>query len=336
MTGHGSLVRLLRVVLSVLVTGAVAYTVVRNWPAVAHNLQRVAPATLVLAFVLALLAPIFTLFGWRVLMADLGSSVPVPPAAGIFFVGQLGKYVPGSVWSVLAQAEMGTRLHIPRRRTAVVGLISIGMAAITGLVVGLPALPFLLRRQSGLAVWGSLLLVLPLVVVLVWPPLLNALVALGLRMLRREALERSLSARSILVTAGLFTLAWVASGAQLWVLTRAVAAPGTGQAHLAYVSVCGFALASSLGMFSVLLPAGVGVREGLLAVALAPSLPLGATAAVVVLSRFIVTLVDLVCAAAGWVWARSHHLVSTRAELKRRAGLDPAVVEQIEEEGSSA
>ncbi len=41
------------------------------------------------------------------LLNDLGS--PLPPAGSlrVFFLGQLGKYVPGSVWPAVAQMELG-------------------------------------------------------------------------------------------------------------------------------------------------------------------------------------------------------------------------------------
>ena len=52
--------------------------------------------------------------GWRVLLEDLGTHLALPPASSVFLVGQLGKYLPGSVWTVVAQAEMGAQLAVPR------------------------------------------------------------------------------------------------------------------------------------------------------------------------------------------------------------------------------
>src|SRR6476646_8745995 len=189
----------LRIIVAVVILAAVGWAVARNWQAVSQDLGRVDAPALVVATVLALVGPVLTMLGWRVLLADLGSPLHVAPAAGIFFIGQLGKYLPGSVWSVLAQAEMGTKLHIPRRRSAVVGLLGIGLSVLTGLLVGLPAVPLLLRTGgSGAALW--LLLGLPLLAVLCWPPLLNRLLALGLRLLRREPLDHDLSGKAILRT----------------------------------------------------------------------------------------------------------------------------------------
>ena len=314
----------LRIALALLVVAAVGLAVARNWVAVSADLRKIDAGSLLLAAGLVSLAPIFTLLGWRCILADLGSPLHLAPAGGIFFVGQLGKYVPGSVWSIVAQAEMGTRLDIPRRRSAVVGLITLGVAAVCGLVVGLPALPALFHRDDTASLVWALLLALPLFAVLLWPRLLNGGIAVGLRLLRRERLEHRLSGRAVLETAGYFIAAWVASGLHAWVLVSAVGESTVSPGRLAVVSICGFALASTLAMFTVILPAGVGVREGLLVLLLAPVTSPSAATAVVVLSRFLTVVSDVVFALAGWAWARSHHLLTSREERRH----DGVIVEE--------
>lgn len=301
----------LRAALAVLVVAAVAYAVARNWAEVSRDVRRIDAGSLLLAFGLVCLAPVFTVLGWRVLLADLGSPLHLAPAGGIFFVGQLGKYLPGSVWSIVAQAEMGARLQIPRRRSAVVGLITVGMALVSALVVGLPAVPQLLGRDEGRGARWTLLAVVPLLVVMLWPRLLNAVIALGLRLLRREPLEHSLSGRAVLTAGGCFIAAWVSSGASAWVLTRAVGMSSVSGPRLALVAGCGFALASAVAMLSVVVPAGVGVREGVLVLLLAPVTSTSAATAVVVLARFLTVLGDVLFALLGWAWAKSHHLLAT-------------------------
>jgi glycosyltransferase 2 family protein len=302
------LIGLLRLAVAVVILAAVVWAVARNWADVSRDLARVHPAALVAALVLALVGPVLTMLGWRVLMADLGSPLHVAPSAGIFFVGQLGKYLPGSVWSVLAQAEMGARLDVPRRRSGVVGLVSIGLGVLTGLLVGLPALALLIgSSHAASAAW--LLLALPLVVVACWPRALNLLVAIGLRVLRREPLEHELSGRAVLVTVVLFVASWLAFGLQTWVLARSVGGVnGTGSLTLATLS--GYALAATIGQLAVIAPAGVGVRESLLVFLLGSSMTSSAAFAVVLLSRFAVTVGDVLLAGGGWVYARSHRLLS--------------------------
>jgi hypothetical protein len=49
-------------------------------------------------------------------------------------------------------------------------------------------------------------------------------------------------------------------------------------------------------------------------------MPLSAGTAVALVSRFVVTLVDVLAAAAGWAYARRHHLVTSREEREHSSG----------------
>lgn len=299
-----------RVGLLVVVLVAVAWALARNWTDVSRDLGRMGWGSIALALVLTCGAPVFTLVGWRVLLADLGSRLHLAPAASVFFVGQLGKYVPGSVWTVLAQAEMGARLHVPRRRMAVTGLLSIGLAILCGGLLGVVALPRLLARGATTATGWVVVAAVVVGAVLLWPRLLNAVVDRGLRLLRRDPLEHRLGGRAIVLTCGWFVLAWLSAGAGVAVLVRDLA-PDASAADLAVGAVCGFALASAAGQLSVLVPAGVGVRDGVLALLLVTFMPGSAAAAVVVVARFLAVVADLLVAGGGWAWGRRHHLLGS-------------------------
>ncbi|MEO7267830.1 MAG: lysylphosphatidylglycerol synthase domain-containing protein, partial [Knoellia sp.] len=244
------LLDVVRIVVAVLVLLAVVIAVWRNWSEVSAHLREVPASTLVGAFAVGLLAPIFSLLGWRVLLNDLGTRLPIPAGASVFFVGQLGKYLPGSVWSVMAQADLGSRLGVPRRRMGIVGLLSILLSVLTGAIVGVPALPLLLARSGEVRSlwWFAPALVLLL---LLWPRLLNWGIALVLRLLRREPLEHSLTVPAIALTSLWFVLAWLSAGLSLLVLAHAMS-PNTPVRDLLVTSICGFALASAIGMFSVI------------------------------------------------------------------------------------
>jgi len=303
-----------RLLVALVVVAAVAWGVARNWAAISADLRRVDALSLAEAGALAAAGTWLTMLGWRVLLADLGSPLHVAPAGGVFFVGQLGKYLPGSVWTVFAQADMAARLHVPRRRTAVVGLLAIGLSVLTGVLVGLPAVPLLLRSDgSGGTRW--VLLAVPVLVLFCWPALLNRVIAVGLRLLRRDPLEHTLSTGALLRTVALFVGAWVLFGAHVLVLAHSVADRAQTGPGLTTAALTGYALAGSLGMLTIILPAGLGAREGVLTLVLAAAIPTSAGAAVSLLSRFVVTVVDVVAALAGWAYARSHHLVPAAADV---------------------
>ncbi|MEO9151994.1 MAG: lysylphosphatidylglycerol synthase domain-containing protein [Lapillicoccus sp.] len=298
----------LRVVVALLVLAVVVWGVARNWSQISVDLGRVDLGSLALSTALAAVGTWLTMLGWRVLLTDLGSPLHLAPAAGVFFVGQLGKYLPGSVWTVVAQADMASRLGVPRRRTGVVGLVTIGLSVVTGLLVGLPAVPHL-TRSGGVALSAVLVAALCVLLVLCCPPLLNRVVARGLRVLRREPLEHQLSTRAVLLTVGLYVLAWGCFGAHVLVLARAVGGSGTGPG-LTTAALTGYALAGSLGMLTVILPAGLGAREGLLTLVLGSAMTTPGAAAVAIISRFVVTVVDVLAALGGWAYARRHQLLT--------------------------
>ncbi|KQX69905.1 lysylphosphatidylglycerol synthase domain-containing protein [Angustibacter sp. Root456] len=295
-----------RIVLAVLVVAAVVWAVARSWDQVSAELARVSVGALVAASALALLGLVLTLVGWRALLADLGSPLGWGAASGVLFIGQLGKYLPGTVWTVVLQTEVASTVGVPRKRTAVVGLLSMGLSALAGLGVGVLALPALLSSGGGR--WYLLaLLVVPVGAVVLHPRVLNALVGWALRVVKRAPLEERLSGRAIAVTMTAYVATWLCLGLHVWVLVHDL---GADAVDALLPAVFGYALAASLGMVAVLLPAGIGLREVVLVLLLTGPLDRPGATAVVLLSRFIVTASDVVAAAAAWLYDRSNHLMT--------------------------
>jgi hypothetical protein len=301
------LVTAARIALMVLVLVAIVVAVSSQWSQVRAHLTSVSAGTLAVSTALGMASLGFTLLGWRALLADLGSPLHVAPASGVLFIGQLGKYLPGTVWSVVAQAEVASRLGVPRRTSAVAGVLSVAMSALAGLTVGVVALPGLLAAGGGLE-YLVVLLLIPVGAVLLHPRVLNALLGRALRLVRREPLERPLSGRAIATTTVAYLLAWLALGLHFLVLVRALG----GDSGALVPSVFGYALAAAVGMVVVIAPAGFGVREGVLVYLLARHLPESAPLVAALLSRFVLLACDLAAAALGWGYARSHRLLETR------------------------
>lgn len=300
----------LRVAIALITLAAVVYAVARNWADVSVHLDQISWSTFLWSMLAAAVGTWLTMIGWKTLLRDLGSDLHLAPASGVYFVGQLGKYLPGSLWSVLVQADIASHLKVPRRRTAVTGLLALGLSLLTGLLVGLPAASFLITRDSSGFDWW-LLLGIPILVVLCVPRLLNAVIDRMLRTLKREPLEHGLSAPAVLRAVATFVLVWLSFGVHTLLLARAVAGDAP-HPDLTTAAMTGYALSVSLGMLTVVLPAGLGAREGLLTIILSTAMPTPAAAAVAIMSRFIVTIVDVLAALGGWLYARSHHLITER------------------------
>ena len=271
---------------------AFGWALAGQWSEVADQLGRQRPAVLGGALLMAVAGVVLSFLLWRGTLAVLGSRLPVRPAGRLFFVTQLGKYLPGAVWPVLAQMRMGRDLGVPKQRMGLAFLLTLGVSTLVGILVGVAALPALLRAEGRVVLLG--LLALPLLLALLVPRVLNGLLGLALRLLRRPGLEAPLGGRDVARAVSWSLGFWVLYGGHVWLLAVGL---GADPWKALPVAVGGFAIAFSLGPLLVVLPAGAGVREAVLVVVLSGVLSTSEAAAVALTSRAVLVLTDGLLAA---------------------------------------
>jgi glycosyltransferase 2 family protein len=290
--------------------GCGGYAISKRWADIGHALARIGLPMSLLALIFTLGALTASMWAWRALLAGLGSSLPFGAAARIVFIGQLGKYLPGAVWPVLAQMELATEHNVPRIRTVTASTINMLIGPITGLIVALVALPFTGSAPPYLWAFTAL----PFLLACLHPRILNYLIGRALCLAGKPPLEQSLSGRVIASALGWLFVSWLLYGMQIWVLAIRVRADSGVALPL---SVGGFALAWSVGFLIFFLPAGAGAREVVLIAILGHSagLALAAAGAVALVSRAASLAADLITAGLS---ALSNH--SGRARAKSAAG----------------
>jgi uncharacterized membrane protein YbhN (UPF0104 family) len=278
--------------------GLCAFEVARQWSRVEPVLSGIGPLAALGAMLSVLIAVFASMQVWRLLLAALGSSPSASSVARIVFVGQLGKYVPGSVWPVLAQMELGSAYDVPRHRSATASMLSTIITLSCGLLTALLTLPFV----AGSRAWLWALAAVPVLLACMWPRMLNSGTARLLRLARRPPLERPLALRTIAACAAWSAGSWACYGMQIWLLSDRIGAhDGAGVLR----AIGGFSLAWCAGFVAVIVPAGAGVREVLLVAVLAPVIGASGAIAVALASRMLTTAADLVMAGAGCSWCRA-------------------------------
>jgi uncharacterized membrane protein YbhN (UPF0104 family) len=283
--------RLVRLGFVVVAAGLGVWAVAEQWKGVEQAFAELGVAALaggLLAVVAGLMASMQV---WRSLLASAGSPLPFLAAARVFFIGQLGKYIPGSVWPIVAQMELAGAYRVPRRRAATTAVLTMLISLCAGLIAAVVALPLLASGTLSGYRWA--LLAAPVILACLHPRVVNPVVNRLLRLARRTPLEQPLTGRAVVVALCWALLSWVLLGCHVWLLAiRLGAPPGRALA----LAVGGFAFAWSVGFLAVVAPAGAGVREVLLVTALSGIMSTGSATAIALASRILMTVGDLVLA----------------------------------------
>ncbi|WP_214107651.1 lysylphosphatidylglycerol synthase domain-containing protein [Acrocarpospora catenulata] len=276
------------------VLGFLGYQLWRVRHGVADSLRLVGWSNALLAAALAAVGGVPGFFGWRLLLAGLGTRLSLPVAARVFFLAGITRYLPGGIWPAVAHAALARPLGAPAARLAGAFVASQGLGVVAGLAVGLIALPWLVAADP---LWWALLPLLGAAVLpLAAPGLLGRLLGVAQRILRRgEGSPVALpDRRTLLAVTGLMTLGWLISGVHVSVL---VVALGASPAGALSVGIGGFALSTVAGIFTLVMPSGLGPREAVLGLTLAPLLTGPGLITLVALSRVLITVADLVSTA---------------------------------------
>jgi glycosyltransferase 2 family protein len=279
-------------------------TVVDQWTDFKSGIDRLGVVAALEALACVLVGLFLTMQVWRQLLAAAGSKLPVRAASRIFFIGQLGKYMPGSVWPVLTQMELGRTYKVPRQRSATTALLSMLIGLTSGLLAALVGLPFL-SGGSVQKYWWAFPFI-PVLLVCLHPKVLNPVIAFGLKKMRKPAPETPLTGRVIGTAIAVNLVSWLFNGLQIWVMTARLGVHG-GDTLLAAIGA--YAFAWSVGFLVVPVPAGAGIKDAILIVELAALLGGGAAGtaaatAIALVSRGVTILGDLIGAGVAALLAR--------------------------------
>jgi hypothetical protein len=247
---------------------------------------------------------VLAMLSWRAVLLGPGGSVPLLPAARMYFVGLLGKLVPGRVWGVMVQVQQGRALDLSGVRVVTTFLLNVVVAVLTAAAVGsvaLPALPALPGLPGADAIWIAVPVAL-VATMLAWPRSVNRLAVIAARVVRRGPPGAPLPGRAVRRAVLMSVGSWLVTGLHVWCLALLFGAPAV---RALPICVGAFALAAAAGVCVVVLPDGWGVRDVILLGALSTVMAPGAAGLTVLASRIVCAIGDLGTAGASvaLVWA---------------------------------
>jgi uncharacterized membrane protein YbhN (UPF0104 family) len=213
-----------------------------------------------------LLGYLLSTYGWHVTVNALSDSskLTFTESVATFNASSLTKYLPGKVWSYALQMYWLGARGFSKSLVVYVNIVNLVVSLVTTLLVGLVCLVFSSSRLPLSLTLGALglVVVLDLGIIKLYSPVFGALVAFVNRRFKREIRYFPLSVRLMLELQVVYLLSALAFGASTYLVCLGISYPlrGSDAPLVAAASL----ISDVVGFLAIIVPAGLGVREGLM------------------------------------------------------------------------
>ncbi len=245
------------------------------------QVQLIVPALFAVWLAYALL-----IIAWRTVLGGWQQHLPIGSAIRIWSVSNLGRYLPGKLWSVAGLAVLAQREGVHGWAAAAAALAMQALSVGTGAGVVIAFLP---QAGSPALLIAAIAVAVASIVALTLKPMVAALA----RVARGKLQLQPLPVTAVLVGTGATLSAWVLYGMAFRLLALGIVPESAPSLLLAIGAFTG---AYIVGLFSIFAPGGVGIRELMLVGFLAPTMGGGPALAVSIASRLLWTFAEVVAA----------------------------------------
>ncbi len=262
---------------------------IKNWQKIPFDSLRFDGLSLVVSFVFLSITFLIFVQGWRSIISALGQNIAFKRAFWIMSSSQLAKYVPGGIWFALGRVYLGKTEKLKGEFIALSVVIETGLTFLVGIL-----LFFFALGLSNRGIIVNFLFIIPiffLFLLALYPPILNKIMNIGLRFMKRPAIELKISYLHLLKLSMFFLGLWVAQIIGYYFLVDSIM-------PIPFYRIFSLAAAYTLswmaGFIVVIAPGGLGVREGMMSILLSPILPMPLAIAVSFISRIWMTVFEIV------------------------------------------
>jgi glycosyltransferase 2 family protein len=258
----------IKVILAVIIIGLVAYFFTtefkKNWQDIlAMNLRLNFPLLCgsVFFMVLAYLGNTLT---WRFLINTFHTELPpisVKESVAIVNTTQLAKYIPGKVWSYAVQIYWLSKRGYPKSNVFFINLVATLSTLLAASAVGIIMLSLTLDKvtKTGALIIIGIVVLAYAVFILFHTPILNILIKLAAKLLKKEIAYVKISLTSIFMTQVYYVISNLLFCFGGYLLCYAIGI--TDDFHVIVCVVGSLLVGDVVGFIVLVTPGGLGVRE---------------------------------------------------------------------------
>ncbi len=271
----------------VVITYFMAHSIWTEWSEIRSYQWQIHLGWLILAAAILWSVSIILVLLWRYLITQISDCrLGFVSLFRIAALANLGKYLPGKIWSVLGMIYL-------LRQEGLSSSVAIVSASLHQVFTLLSGIIFILVILGTEVLHDTL--VFPFIIVggigaiVLYPPLFRRGLNMLMRFLGREPLVVNLTMFQNLFLLSIYIVPWVLYGSSFWCLLKGIGISGgefleTGAK---------FSAAYLLGFLAIFAPGGIGVREGTLMFLFSATMPPGIAAIIAVVARLWMTLIEV-------------------------------------------
>lgn len=285
--------KIFRKVITVAIVFAIFYfliaSLVKNWQKIPFDSLRFNIISLLVSFIFLFITFLIFVQSWRSIIRALGQSISFKGAFWVMSSSQMAKYVPGGIWFALSRVYLGKTEKLKGEFIALSVVIETGLTFLVGIL-----LFFFALGLSNRGIIVNFLFIIPiffLFLLALYPPILNKIMNIGLRLMKRPAIELKISYLHLLKLSVFFLGLWVAQIIGYYFLVDSIM-------PIPFYRIFSLAAAYTLswmaGFIVVIAPGGLGVREGMMSILLSPILPAPLAIAISFIARIWITVFEII------------------------------------------
>jgi len=286
--------------IAVLAVGFLVYTAARNWSRLPEIEWRFEPVWLVGCVLALVVFQAIQAQMWVGILRALGGRLATARGWWIWSATMLARYIPTNLAMVVGRTAMAERDGVAKRVTMASTVYQLGVAFAGATAVGayfvieLPGLQDTPVRFVALALPVAALVALD-------PRIFHRLADHALKRLGREPLPVSLPRSAVLLYTAVAAVSFVIAGVAVWAFTEAIHPIAADDIPTV---IGAYSVGFAISVLTIVLPGGLGAREGAMVAALSPVMPVAVALAVSIAIRLLQIGIELLFATITPVWAR--------------------------------
>lgn len=264
----------------------------KNWGQLSQYQWQINGFIMVVSFMVIFLVYILVAFGLKLTLYFLGKRISVQDSFRINYLSNIGKYVPGNIWSIAGYVYIADKMGFSKKTMLISKILFAIIQTIAGCVLLIVINLFFPEVISSflfnriITIVFIVLLTLPLL----YPVILERIVNFFLIKMAKKKISLRFKKSNLLVLMLLSTVIWISYGMWFWIFIRAIY-PVPIINLVAFIAI--FFLSWFSGFLVFVVPGGLGVREGVMTILLKPLMPLPVAIVIPLLLRIATIIADL-------------------------------------------